>query len=293
MALRVTHRALFSSNLANLQTNLSRVQGTQERLSSGKAITRPSDAPSGTAAALLHRSEISRGEQLLRNADDGLAWLSTADSALQDINSATARVRELLVSANNGSLSAGAREAIALEIDGLREQLIGVANTQYLGRPIFGGTTASAKAYDANGAFLGDQQPVSRSVRAGVAVQVNVTGPTVFGQPGDDLFGFLASVSDHLRNDPSQLGADLGKADAHLQTIRNALSVTGARYAQVESMRTKTDNDLLLAKSKLSEIEDIDLPATIVDLQLQETAYQAALSATARSVQPSLLDFLR
>ena len=293
MALRVTHRSLFTSNLANLQTNLSRIQGTQERLSSGKAISRPSDAPSGTGAALLHRSQIGRDQQLLRNADDGLGWLSSADTALQDINGATGRVRELLISANNGSLAPTAREAIALEIEGLRDQLMAVANTEYLGRPIFGGTTSGGQAYDASGAFVGDQQPVSRSVRPGVAVQVNVTGPAVFGPPGDDLFGFLTDVADHLRNDPSQLGADLGKVETHLTSIRNALSVTGARYSQIESMRSKTDNDLLLAKEKLSEIEDIDLPATIVDLQLQETAYQAALSATARSVQPSLLDFLR
>lgn len=293
MALRVTHKSLFSSNLHNLQNNLSRIQGTQERLSSGKAISRPSDAPAGTGAALVHRAEIARSEQLLRNADDGLAWLSTADTTLLDINNATGRVRELIIQANSGALSATDREGIALEIEGLREQLLNLANTEYLGRPIFGGTTAGGQAYDATGAFVGNEQAVSRSIQPGVTVQVNVAGPAVFGAPGSDLFGFLTDVADHLRNDPSQLSADLGTVDGHLQNIRNSLSVAGARYSQLESMRTKTEGDLQLARTKLSEIEDIDLPATIVDLQLQETAYQAALSATARSVQPSLLDFLR
>jgi flagellar hook-associated protein 3 FlgL len=37
----------------------------------------------------------------------------------------------------------------------------------------------------------------------------------------------------------------------------------------------------------------VDLPATIVELQMQEVAYQAALGATARAIQPSLMDFLR
>jgi flagellar hook-associated protein 3 FlgL len=43
----------------------------------------------------------------------------------------------------------------------------------------------------------------------------------------------------------------------------------------------------------LSEVEDIDLPKTITDMTLQQTAYQAALGATAKVIQPSLMDFLR
>jgi flagellar hook-associated protein 3 FlgL len=46
-------------------------------------------------------------------------------------------------------------------------------------------------------------------------------------------------------------------------------------------------------KNGLSDVENIDLPKTIVDLQLQEIAYKSALSATSRVIQPSLLDFLR
>lgn len=293
MSIRVTHRSLFSTNLANLQQNLSRIQQTQGQLSSGKLLSTPSDDPAGAGAALRHRSEIDRGEQLVRNASDGLAWLASADDTLGDVNDVVARVRELLVQANNQVTGGATSEAIAKEVDALREQLLGLSNTSYLGRPIFGGTTANARAYDATGTFIGDTQPVTRTIRPGVTVDVNVTGPAVFGAPGSDLFTFLADVSDHLRNDRTQLSADLGAVDGHLTNIKNAWSTVGARYAQVDTMRDRTESDLINSRTKLSEIEDIDLPATIVDLQLQETAYQAALSATARSVQPSLLDFLR
>lgn len=294
MALRVTHQSLFNANLANLQDNLSRIQRTQEHLSSGKRLTTPSDEPSGTGIALRHRRDIARYEQLVRNTDDGLGWLSAADTALQESNDAVARARELLVAANNqGSLSASARESIALELDAIRERLVGMANTEYLGRPIFGGTTAVGSAYDTSGAFVGDTAGVQRSVRPGTTVQVNVSGPDAFGPPGADLFQFLTDAADHVRNDPAQLGADLASIDVHQTRLLDALSTVGARYAQMTAMRAATEEDLLQVRNSLSEIEDVDLPATIVELQLQETAYQAALSATARSVQPSLLDFLR
>jgi flagellar hook-associated protein 3 FlgL len=46
-------------------------------------------------------------------------------------------------------------------------------------------------------------------------------------------------------------------------------------------------------RAQLSNVEDIDLPKTITELALQQTAYQAALAATAKVIQPSLVDFLR
>jgi len=294
MSLRVSHRSLFTTNVANLQQNLARIQRTQGQLSSGRLLQAPSDDPGGASAALQQRAEIARSTQLARNGTDGLGWLETADSALDDVGSALQRVRELLVQANStGTLSQAGAEAIAGEVESLRGQMLSLANTRYLGRPVFGGATAGSEAYDASGAFVGDTQPVTRAVRPGTAVQVNVTGPEVFGAPGADVFGFLDEVADHLRTDWSQLPSDLAAVDGHLQRALDARSVVGARYAQLETMRQRTDQDLLLLEERLSEVENIDLAATIVELQLQETAYQAALSATAKSVQPSLLDFLR
>lgn len=46
-------------------------------------------------------------------------------------------------------------------------------------------------------------------------------------------------------------------------------------------------------RGSLAQVENIDLPKTIVELQMQQVAYQAALGATAKVIQPTLLDFLR
>ena len=57
-----------------------------------------------------------------------------------------------------------------------------------------------------------------------------------------------------------------------------------------QSANEKTVMDL---KGQISAVEDIDLAEIIVELQTQEVAYQAALGATSRVLQPSLMDFLR
>ena len=58
-------------------------------------------------------------------------------------------------------------------------------------------------------------------------------------------------------------------------------------------MRDQNDATKLDRTNALAEVESIDLPAKIVELQLQEVAYQAALGAATRVLQPSLADFLR
>lgn len=293
MSLRVTQRSISANTTANLQQSLSRMQRLQEQLSSGRQLARPSDSPTGTVSALRLRADLRRGEQLVRNAGDGLGWLGTADAALTQSLDVVGRVRELALRGRNGSMGPEDRAAIATEVDALRQHLLGIANTTHLGRPLFAGTAATPAAYDAAGVYQGDAGTIDRTVLDGVSVTVNVTGPAAFGPAGADVFTVLADIADHLRNDPTQLGADVAALDQRSLDLKTELAQVGARYHQVEAMRSRTEGARLDAQNALAEVESVDLPKTITELKMQEVAYQAALSATARVIQPSLLDFLR
>lgn len=303
-AFRITQRTVQQRTLSNLAINLDSMSRLQERLSSGRLINRPSDSPTGTVSAMQHRGDISRVQQYSRNAIDGENWLSIADSTLQQMTSVVQRVRELVLQGANGSMGQKEREAIATEVDSLRSNLVDFANTRYLDRPIFSGTAAVPDSYDPTGAYLGDVGnelvpgtigKVNRLVAPGVTVRVNLTGPEIFGDQalGNDLFQTVAQIANDLRTSPTNLSADLVELDGHIDTMSNSMAKIGARQRQVEAMHQRADDNVNVLKNGLSEIEDIDLPKTMVDLQLQQVAYQAALNATARVIQPSLMDFLR
>lgn len=303
-AFRITNRSINRTVMDGLQGNLGRMQKLQEQLSSGKQVSRPSDSPVATVSAMQYRSQLRQAEQYGRNAQDGLNFLGATDQTLTGMIGDAGRVRQLVLAGINATASTTEREALAAEVDTLRSGLLDSANAKYLDRPIFAGTADVAAAYDrTTGAFLGnagvETDPgavgkVERSVAPGVSVRVNVTGPEVFGPPGGDLFSLLADISANLRSgDTGALGGDLSALDDRLLGVQNQLAKVGARYHQVEAMRDRAENDKLTLTHGLSEVEDIDLPKTIVDLQLQEVAYKSALSATARVIQPSLLDFLR
>jgi flagellar hook-associated protein 3 FlgL len=75
------------------------------------------------------------------------------------------------------------------------------------------------------------------------------------------------------------LKVELDRLDSRAVTIRTGLSTVGARTNQLERMRQAADDMALNVSQSLSNVEDIDLPQTITELQLQQTAYQAALAA--------------
>ncbi|UWP81496.1 flagellar hook-associated protein FlgL [Dactylosporangium fulvum] len=286
---------MATSTLSNLQVNLARNQQLQDQLSSGKLVTKASDSPGGAVIAMQHRSDMAALNQYSRNADDGMGWLSMADTALTSASTQITRARELVLTGlSSGSAgSAEAREAIALEVDNLRQSLIGLANTTYLDRPVFGGTTAGSLAYDNNGVYQGDDGQVNRTISANATVRVDTGGDQVFGSGPNTVFAILGRISDNLRNNPSGLQADLADIDTAQKRLQAALSGVGSRYNQVSQMQQTAENRVLDLRAQLSDVEDIDLPKTITELSLQQAAYQAALAATARVVQPSLVDFLR
>lgn len=294
---RVTQSMMTERSLGNLQGSLTRLAGIQERLSTGRVINRPSDDPASAATAMRLRVGLAEQQQYARNAEDGLGWLNTIDSSLQGAGDQLRRARDLALQGVNGTTSAAGREALAAEVDQIRSGLLATANTTYLGRPVFGGTTTGTVAFATTAGaatYSGDGNPVNRTVADGVVLDVQLDGRQAFGPDGDNVFDHLTALAAALRSgDPAATGAAADVLTGDSARVTTALAEVGTRTNRVELAATRAkDAEVGLANS-LAEIENTDLPQAMVELQMQEVAYQAALAATARVLQPSLLDFLR
>ncbi|MCL3860845.1 flagellar hook-associated protein FlgL [Actinotalea sp. K2] len=291
---RVTHQTVQRTSLANLQMNLGKMSDLQNKMSGGKVITKPSDDPGGTAQALQLRASQRATEQFARNADDGAAWLATIDSTLNTSLASLRRARDLTVQgANSGALNQTGREAIAIEIEGIRDAMLSQANTSYLGRSVFAGTSSAATAF-ASGTydFNGSSGTVERRIAPDITVRADADGSKIFGEGAASVFALLDGIAADLRNGV-EVGPRLAELDTHQRAILGELGGVGSRYGQITTAQSSIQKTLMDVKSQLSAIEDIDLAEIIVELQMQEVAYQGALGATARVLQPTLMDFLR
>jgi flagellar hook-associated protein 3 FlgL len=292
--MRVTEGSAAYRSLVGLQSAASRLADLQSQLSSGRQITKPSDSPTGTSTALGLRGELQRLSQYQGNATDALGWLSTTDSTLSSSVTQLQNARTLVLQGlNYGSNKTSSNEALAQQIDQLRQSTLALANATYLGRPIFGGTTAGTKAFDSSGTYVGDAGSVSRNVGANTSVAINQVGTDVYGPNGSNLFDVLAGISADLRSNPGNLTADLASLDAATTRISSQQGLAGALYQRVQNSQTVNSAGVVQRKSQLSEVEDIDLADIAIKVSAADASYQAALATTAKVRQTSLLDFLR
>ncbi len=292
---RVTTQTMAATAQLNLQAGQAKLAALQDKASNLTNITRPSDDPTGLANSLAVRGQISAAGQYSNNINDGNGWLTTADSALGQATNILNQVRDLTVQASNGTLNTSAKEAIAVEIEGLNKDLLNSANTQYLGRNVFAGSSDSAGAFSnaTPPAFNGTPGgTVQRRVDANQTVRVDADGGAIFGSGAGSVFALVSNVVADIRS-----GADVsGRLTALSDSIKAVISGradVGARQTKLMNAQNSVDGLKASLEVQRSGIEDADIGKAVMDLKLQETNYQVALAVTAKTLQPTLMDFLK
>lgn len=299
--IRMTQAMMSHQAMTGMQIGLNRLAKVQEQLATGRIINRPSDDPTGATSAMRMRTSVADQKQYVRNGEDALGWLNQIDATLADANDQVRRARDLGIQGLSGAMGPEARAALATEIDQIRQGLVSTSNATYLDRPVFGGVTPGNVAYEADAMGVVTYQPppvvtdgVLRTVADGATVRVDLEGPDAFGADGVSVFDHLAALATALRaGDVAGIRTANDDLDVDSKRLINSMADIGARTNRVEYALTAATDASIRLSSSLSEIENTDIVKATVDLQLQEVAYQAALGATSRVMQPSLLDFLR
>jgi flagellin len=160
----------IATNVAalNAQRNLS-VTGLKmgkvlEKLSSGYRINRAADDAAGLGISEKMRAQIRGNMQAVRNAQDGISMLQTAEGALDEVHSILQRMRELTVQASNGTYADGSAErtSIGQEINQLRQEIDRIATkTTFNGQNLLTGTLSGS---------------LDGASELNVGVQLNTTG---------------------------------------------------------------------------------------------------------------------
>jgi flagellar hook-associated protein 3 FlgL len=293
---RITTGMTQRNVLADLHRVNERLTRTQQKLSSNKEITRPSDDPFNASRALALRTSMEATQQYQRNVQDALGWQETAEIALSDITDAIHRAHELTVEGASDTSPPEARLAIAAEIDQLIEGVKQNANATYRGRFVFAGTATDAPPYVAgDDLYHGAPDEVERQIGPGVGLAIGLRGDSFLGNGADGrLLQVLRDVSTHLKaNDGAALRADLGLLDAKEDEVIAARALNGARQNRLDAALSRLAEVEESTLKQLSDTEDADIAKTLIDFSSQQAAYQAALKAGASIVQASLMDFLR
>jgi flagellar hook-associated protein 3 FlgL len=296
--MRVTSSMMARTNLRNMSQGLARLQETQGQITSGKDFTKPSEDPGRATSAMSTRKDLRRIDQRMRSIEDAQGWVGAADTQLTSALDRMLRAKEIAVNAGNGiaALTPGARSSLAKELRAVRSDLLNVANATYAGRSLFAGTAAGV-AYDGTGAFMGNDEAVIRDVAPSNAMTINVTGSHVFGKSGvgaGTLFEVLERMAVAVEaGDRVNAATEQGNLDVAFERLRVSSAEIGTKWATLEQLSVRTQDDKVALKEQLSQMEDVDMVESLIKVKSQESSYQAALQTTAKVLPMSLLDFLR
>jgi len=255
----------------NLSVTNSQMSKSLEKLSSGFRINRAADDASGLARSEGLRAEIRGTQVAVRNAQDGVSFVQTAEGALDEVHGILQRMRELAVSAANGTSDGAAEQA---EVDELVKELDAIGTrTTFNGETVF---SATAKNFHVG---AGSSTTANRiSVTTGALSSVS-----------------LAVTSVDLDTSDATATTAIGPIDAAIAEVSTTRSTLGAAQNRLES----TVRNLSVAAENLSaaesRIRDTDMAQEMVQFTRSQILQQAgtAMLAQANQAPQSVLSLLR
>ncbi len=292
--MRITENLMTQNMLNNLHQNMENLDEYNQKLSSGKEFRFPSDAPIEAARSMGYTSDIAKNDQYEKNIDQARSWMQTTESAMDDSNHIIQRARELTVQASNDTLTEADRSKLANEFEELEEELAKIAETRHGDRYVFAGQSTDDSPLEegeeyGNYDYVGDDLDIKREVTPGVELPVNLRADEAFG----DALEVMADVREDLENG-DEIGDELlDDFDEAIDENLEQRSELGARMNRLDMIERRIEDETLNLRELRSENEDTDFAETIMEMRMQESVYQASLATGARSIQPSLVDFLQ
>jgi flagellar hook-associated protein 3 FlgL len=298
--MRVADTSLSQAITTQLNEQEASIASLEEQVSSGKSLNQPSDNPAAVTQVLQLSSQASQLTSWQANAQIATSWLGMGNNAVNSALSNMQSARTLLLQAlNQGTQNSTTYQAIAQQLEGINANLLDTANTEYEGRPIFAGTSASPQAYDSAGNYLGNNDSptviVGPGPGAGQAAALSVAGPAVFGTGGASVFSTLSTVIGQLGSGAptaTQLNAALSALDANISTAEQASAVLGNTSQSVVSTSSALTTQLTAVQNGQSSLEDVNIATVTTQLDTEMTNYQAAMWAASQAIPETLVKFL-
>lgn len=300
MNTRIPDTGSSSRTIARINVQRSRLSVLEERLATGKRINRPSDDPNGAEMVLNLKTSVKQLEQFQRNAQAVNLKLTSADDALGNYVTTLDRVKTLISRGLSEVSTPQTKEAVAVELEAIRNSLMSLANTKSGDEYVFGGTRQNAPPFDPMTAAPAGSSSVPQFVQiepGATPIAAGVTAETVFADSTSTVFADLTTAIAALRGtgDPAADNATLKSTMSRLAIYSDLASMAQAQIgANMNAADSAVDNlstTMLSFDERITEIEGDDFAETAFGIKQAEQALEATLQVAANG-RRSLFDFL-
>ncbi|HDS9457846.1 TPA: flagellar hook-associated protein FlgL [Enterobacter asburiae] len=303
--MRISTQMMYDQNMRGITDSQGKWLSYGEQMSTGKRVNRPSDDPIAASQAVVLSQSQSQNSQFALARTFASQKVSLEDNVLSQVNAAITSAKEKLVNAGNGTLSDDDRLSLASDLQGIRDQLMNLANSaDGNGRYIFAGYKTEAPPFDAaTGDYNGGTQAISQQVDTARNMVISHTGQQIFesitsnakelpggGYGETNMFKILDTAISALKvpvDNDSAAAEVQNKAISDAQvgitnTQNNVLTVVadvGTKMNELEKLDNLGDDRALGQTQQMSDLIDVDWNSAISSYIMQQAALQASYKA--------------
>ena len=280
--MRINQNIMAFNAYRNIQTTNTQLGKSLEKLSSGYRINRAADDAAGLAKSESLRAEIRGTQQAIRNAQDGVSWVQTAEGALQEVHSILQRMRQLAVDAANTATTGGAEQQA--EFNQLVEELDAIGKrTTFAGKAVFSnydsGSGGTALTF-----HVGAGSGADNKLTVELDLTIDVTGNA----------GIFFNVNLDALDLTTAADAAIGALDLAIDAVSSVRSELGAKQNRLEHTIANLSVAVENLSASESRIRDTDMAEEMVAFTRHQIMAQAgtAMLAQANVVPQSVLRLL-
>ena len=284
--MRINQNIMAFNAYRNIQTTNTQLGKSLEKLSSGYRINRAADDAAGLAKSESLRAEIRGTQQAIRNAQDGVSWVQTAEGALQEVHSILQRMRQLAVDAANTATTGGAEQQA--EFEQLVQELDAIGKrTTFAGKAVFSNYN-SGSGGEALTFHVGAGSGADNKLTVELDLTIDVTGSAGIFNVNLEALNLITAA------DPTAADAAIRDLDLAIDAVSSVRSELGAKQNRLEHTIANLSVAVENLSASESRIRDTDMAEEMVAFTRHQIMAQAgtAMLAQANVVPQSVLRLL-
>jgi len=306
--MKISTHLMFEKATKQMTTSQNNLAKSQAQLAQGKQIINPSDAPDQASTVQRLKSILTRQDSYQTALNTVQNRLQGEDSTLSSVSDLLIRAKEIAVQANNDTLSPDNRKALGVELQGLRDQMLSLANTKdNSGNYLFAGSKVTQPPFVsvAGGSpqYVGDQTRMRVVVGENRTMPINRTGTDAFVPVNRPLpdgtvqgVGFFNAMDDLIKGvnttDRPKMQGGLSELDSLLGGLSMARANIGSGLKGIDQQTSVIEDTVLNLKTTLSSVEDLDYASAITKMNQQMMSLEAAQASFAKVSKLNLFNYI-
>jgi flagellar hook-associated protein 3 FlgL len=300
--------AYTSTFLSNLNATEQRITQANQQLSTGYRVNQPSDDPGAINAILEYQGQIDQVTQTQTNLQQATTVANLADSAITSTSNLLNQLTSIAARGSSSTSDAQSNTVLAQQVQGIDQQLVTAANTQFGGAYIFGGDNPTTAPYTFNwsvpgGVVQNNTADSTIGITNSDGQSITVPGQTaqqIFGAQNADgsaapsnIFQNVWALGQALQNnDQAGIQAATASLKASVNQLGQSTTISGNTLNWLQQSTDTASSKLVSLQTQLGNLRDADAAQAATSLQSAETAEQAAIAARGTLQIKSLFSYL-